>query len=225
VAGKIAEKYYRPTLVITRLIEEAELDATGEKLISKKVVFKGSGRSVEEFNMIAAVEQCAEFLDKYGGHPMACGFSIQGEENLEKFKAKILALATESLAQADLVPKLKIEAGLDFAALDRRLVDQIGALAPFGQNNPQPRLASFNLRIEDIMTMGFDKQHIKLRLVDDQSGRSFWGLAFGAAEAYKKFMIGDRVDVAYHLEINDFNGRQELQLKIIDLRLASAPAA
>jgi len=86
VAGRIAEKYYRPTLIITRLIEEAEFDATTKKLVPKKIAFKSSGRSVEEFNLIEAISTQAEFLDKFGGHPMACGFSIKGEENLNKFK-------------------------------------------------------------------------------------------------------------------------------------------
>jgi len=228
VAGRITEKYYRPALVITRLIEEAEFDPASKKLVPKKVSFKGSGRSIEEFNMIAAVEKCSDFLDKYGGHPMACGFSIKAEDNLEEFKKRILELASQDLAQADLVPKLKIEAELDFAAIERGLVEQISALAPFGQNNPQPRLASYNLRIDDIVTMGFDSQHIKLRLAPTEvksglSGRAFWALAFGAAEEYKKFQIGDLVDIVYHLEINDFNGRQEVQLKIVDLRLAVSP--
>ena len=83
VAGKITEKYYRPTLIITRLIEAAEFDPLTKKLVPKKVAFKGSGRSVEEFNLIHAIEECSENLDKYGGHPMACGFSVKSEENLK----------------------------------------------------------------------------------------------------------------------------------------------
>ena len=226
VAGRITEKYYRPALIITRLIEEAEFDAATKRLIPKKVSFKGSGRSVEEFNMIAAIEKCADLLDKYGGHPMACGFSIKDEENLEKFRQAILELATESLAQADFIPKLKIEACLNFSEIDRKLVDQLKDLAPFGQNNPQPRFVSYNLKIDDISTMGFDNQHIKIRLSDAASNsvtgsRALWALAFGAATEYQKFQIGDLVDLVYYLEINDFNGRQEIQLKIIDLRFAS----
>jgi single-stranded-DNA-specific exonuclease len=214
VAGRIAEKYYRPTLIITRLIEEAEFDIEKKKLVPKKVSFKGSGRSIPELNLVKAIETCADELDKYGGHPMACGFSINSEDKLNIFKNKISALADKELAGKNLSPKLEIESVLENSDISLNLADEINKLEPFGQNNQQPKLASYNLLIEDISLMGFDNQHIKFRL----SG--FWALAFGAAEQYKHFKIGDRVDIAYYLEVNEFNGRRDAQLKIIDLRLA-----
>jgi single-stranded-DNA-specific exonuclease len=223
VAGRIAEKYYRPALIITRLIEEAEFDAELNKLVPKKVTFKGSGRSVEEFNMIAAIEACADLLDKYGGHPMACGFSLKEEEKLGIFQKKLQELARQSLEKSDLQPKLKIEAELNLAAVSLDLAQQLAALGPYGQNNPQPRFVAYDLRIDDIATMGFDNQHIKLRLSGTDTNQrtgSAWALAFGAAESYKDFQVGDKIDLVYYLEINEFNGRREPQLKIIDLRRA-----
>ncbi len=216
VAGKISEKYYRPTLIITRLIEEAEFDPENKKLVSKKVTFKGSGRSIEEFNMIAAIEECADYLDKYGGHPMACGFSIKDEVSLEKFKEKITQLAASSLVARDLSPRLKIEAELNFQTINLELIEQVNQLAPYGQNNQQPRFVSYDLRIDDIVTMGFDNQHLKIRL--SQNNNSFWALAFGAAENYRELKVGDHIDLVYYLDINDYNGRREAQLKIIDLK-------
>ncbi|MFA5154860.1 MAG: single-stranded-DNA-specific exonuclease RecJ [Patescibacteria group bacterium] len=222
VAGRIAEKYYRPTLIVSRLSEESETDgAAGQAAVvgQAAAAFKGSGRSVEEFNLIAAVETGAAFLDKYGGHPMACGFSVKGEENLRRFQAQ-LAAAAASLDPARLVPKLKIEAELSLAQINLRLAETINSLAPFGQNNPQPRFASYDLRIDDIVTMGADNQHVKLRLSGGVTGAAaaVWAIAFGAAADYQRFRIGDRIDLAYYLEINEFNGRREPQLKIIDLR-------
>jgi len=214
VAGRIAEKYYRPTLIITRLVEEAEFDVKTKKLVPKKVSFKGSGRSIPELNLIQAIETCSQELDKYGGHPMACGFSITEENKLKAFKEKLSAKVTAELAGKTLIPKLEIEAVLEASDINLALADEISKLEPFGQGNQQPRLASYNLLIEDISLMGFDNQHIKLRL----SG--IWALAFGGAEQYKNFKIGDRVDIAYYLEVNEFNGRREAQLKIIDLRLS-----
>jgi single-stranded-DNA-specific exonuclease len=222
VAGRIAEKYYRPTLIITRLIEEAEFDQQTKKLVPKKVTFKGSGRSVEEFNLIRAVEKCAPVLDKYGGHPMACGFSVINEEKLAIFKEKILELAGSSLDSTKLVPKVKIDTVLELSEINLKLAEAVDSLAPFGQNNPQPRFAAYNLRLDDIVLMGFDNQHIKLRLTAANkvtgAASSFWALAFGAATEYKDFKIGDCVDLAYYLEINEFNGHREAQLKIIDIR-------
>lgn len=222
VAGKIAEKYYRPTLIITRLIEEAEFDVNTKKLVPKKVSFKGSGRSVEEFNLIKAIEACADNINKFGGHPMACGFSVSSEESLNKFILQIQKLAEQGINKNVLIPKLKIEMELYFLDIDLFLADTIGSLAPYGQNNPQPRFVSYGLRIDDIVTMGFDNQHIKIRLskVNSVSGvaSSFWALAFGGAADYKEYAVGDRIDLVYYLEVNDFNGRREPQLKIIDLK-------
>lgn len=222
VAGKIAERYYRPTLIITRLIEEAEFDPATKKLVPKKVAFKGSGRSVEEFNLIHAVENCANNLDKFGGHPMACGFSVKSEATLNKFIAQIQKMAEEGITKTALVPKLKIEAILDFSTINLELADTINKLAPYGQNNQQPRFVSYDLRIDDITTMGFENQHIKIRVSQldpsTKNARSFWALAFGGANNYKEYKIGDRIDLVYHLEVNDFNGRREPQLKMIDIK-------
>jgi len=224
VAGRIAEKYYRPTLIISRLVESAEFDPQTKKLVPKKVAFKSSGRSIEGFNLIKAIEECAAFLDKYGGHPMACGFSIKTEENLNSFQAKMKELAEEGLKNIVLIPKLNIEAELKLSDINLDVADKINELAPYGQNNPQPKFVSYNLHIDDIATMGFENQHIKLRLssLDRPADRSvnFWALAFGAAQEYKEYKVGDFIDLVYYLEINEFNGRREPQLKIVDIRLA-----
>ena len=224
LVARLAEKYYRPTLVVTRLVEEAEFDPATKKLIPKKLSFKGSGRSVEGFNLIAAVEACAAPLDKYGGHPMACGFSLTAEDKLEEFKKQILSLAAQKLNPAELVPKLKVEAVLEFSQINLDLVDKINQLAPYGQNNPQPRFVSYHLRLDDIVTMGFDHQHIKLRLSAlSAAGKasSFWALAFGGAQEYKEFKVGDSIDLVYYLEINEFNGKREVQLKIVDIKISA----
>lgn len=224
VAGRLAEKYYRPVLVIARLVEEAEFDPASKKLVPKKITFKGSGRSVEEFNLIAAVEECAANLDKYGGHPMACGFSVASVDKLEAFRRQITELAATRLQGVNLQPKLKIEAALPLTDIDLTLLDRLNSFAPFGQNNPQPRLVSYDLRLDDIVTMGLNNQHIKLRVsaTDPGSGatKAIWAIAFGAAADYQNFRVGDQVDVVYYLEVNEFNGRREPQLKIIDLRLS-----
>lgn len=220
VAGKITEKYYRPTLIITRLVEEAEFDPNLKKLIPKKVSFKGSGRSVEDFNLIEAIEACSENLDKYGGHPMACGFSIKSPDNLDEFIKQVRELADKSLTGVSLVPKLKIEAVLDFSSLSLPLAEDVNRLAPYGQNNPQPRFVTHGLLVDDVMTMGFENQHIKIRFSqsDSISAKSFWGICFGGAATYNQIQPGTKVDLVYYLEVNDFNGRREVQLKIIDIK-------
>jgi len=195
VAGRIADKYYKPVLVITKSEDG----------------YKGSGRSIPEFNIIAAVEDCSDFLTKYGGHPAACGFSLEPMK-LEKFKNKMQSLAKAELADKKLQPKLAIDCELNLEEIDENLVNDIAKLAPFGQNNPQPKFISEEVRIKDIMTMGVDGQHIKFRF------NGFWALAFSRADDWKDFKIGDVVDIVYYLEENEFNGNREIQLKLVDIR-------
>lgn len=215
VAGKLTEKYYRPVLVIVKT-EETAVGEDGQEY----ALYKGSGRSVEEFNMVESLEESKEFLYKYGGHPMAGGFSTQGEEQTKKFIEKMGQIAEEKLAKVELLPKIKIDAEIDLSDIDDELVEMINNLAPFGQNNPIPRFVSYNVKIIDIVKMGFDSQHIKLKFLNhnDRDMKSFWGISFGGAERLSHLNISDNVDVVYSLEFNEFNGRKDIQFKIIDIK-------
>ena len=210
VAGRICEKYYRPTLIITRIIE------------GDKTSFKASGRSIEDLNLIESISEASEFLDKFGGHPMACGFSVDSEEKLEKFKTKIREIAAEKLAGKELSPRLRIEAELPIETINLDLAEDISTLAPFGQNNQQPKFVSYNLRVDEIVTLGFDSQHIKFRLSSSEKAfaKGIWAISFGCAQEYKAVRVGDLVNAVYYLDINDFNGRREAQLRIVDFRPA-----
>lgn len=201
VAGRITEKYYRPTLVITRSSEG----------------LKGSGRSIEEFNIVEALSEAKDFVKKYGGHPSACGFSLAPEQ-LAGFKAKMKEIADRKLAGLDLRPKIKIEAKLELREVNRQLVDDLVKFGPFGQNNDKPKLASYGVEIVDINQMGLDGQHIKLKLKSDGSNIIF-AIGFGQAEKWSGLKIGDKIDIVYYAETNDFNGRTETQLKIIDIKI------
>jgi len=196
-AGRLCEKYHRPTLVITRTEDG----------------YKGSGRSISEFDVISAVRECGEFLERFGGHPASCGFSFKAE-NLENFARKMRQIAKDKLSDNDLLPKVKVEAEADLKTIDEELVVELEKFSPFGQENWKPKIMSRNLPIADIMTMGISNQHIKLRFY------GFWAISFGGAEEWRDFKIGDRVDLVYNLEMNDFNGRREVQLKIIDMKPA-----
>ena len=153
---------------------------------------------------------------------MACGFSVESEERLNSFKEKLLAIAAERIDAELLVPKLKLDAALPFKQLSLPFCEAINELSPFGQNNQQPRFASYGLRVEDVVLMGQEKQHVKLRLSasEDMTAPSYWGVAFNCAPAFSDVKIGDVIDLAYYLDINAFNGRREVQLKIIDWRPA-----
>jgi single-stranded-DNA-specific exonuclease len=201
VAGKISDKYYRPTLVITRIQEE---DGT--------YTFKASGRSIPEFNLMEALESLADDLDKYGGHPLACGFSVYSQEKLDKFVEKFIQLSKDKLKDKELIPSIDIDLEIDIENWNIEMLEEINMLRPFGQSNPEPLFLSKNVSISEIVNMGADNQHVKFKLHD------FWALAFGQTERYQDLKIDDRIDIVYTIGLNDFNNKKTLQFKIVDLR-------
>lgn len=201
VAGRICEKFSLPALVITG--DENEI--------------KGSGRSIEDFNLIKAVEASSQNLDKYGGHAAACGFSIKGKKNLEKFIEEIKRITNKQLARADHRINLRIESELDLSEVDETLLEIIEKFSPFGEDNERPIFASKAVNIIDIANMGIDGKHIKLKLRSSNS-RLKNAIGFGQAEEWKDLKIGDKIDIAYFVDLNEFNGRREVQLRIVDIR-------
>jgi len=202
-AGRISDRYYLPVLVIT----ESE-DG-----------YKGSGRSIKEFNIMEAMNECSDLLLKYGGHTMACGFSLR-EKNLEKFKERIIKIANRKLKKLDLTPKIDIEAEINLEEVDEYFAAEVEKFAPFGQGNDRPKFMSREAVIADIFTMGLEGQHIKLKIKARQSKKNgvIDAVGFGQAEQWKDLRIGDIIDIAYYVEINEFNGRSSAQLKIIDIK-------
>ncbi len=206
-AGRISSKYYLPVLVITKNDEG----------------YKGSGRSIGEFNIMEALEECSDLLDKYGGHPMACGFSLR-EENLEKFKKKIIKIAGRKLKGINLAPKINIEAEIGLNEVNEEFITAVERFAPFGQDNNQPKFMSRGVSIVDITTMGIDGKHIKLRITNDELRMTniINAVGFGQAEQWKDLRIGDIIDIVYYVEMNEFNGRSEAQIKIVDIKPRNA---
>lgn len=215
VSGKMTDKYYRPSLIISRIVEEAKYDETSKEMKATKTSFKGSGRSIEGFNLIKAVENGAKYLDKYGGHPMACGFSIKDEENYKKF-VEVIKQEAKSIDKNTLIPKLKIDAPISLSEINIDLVLEIEKLAPFGQNNWQAKLSAINVMLDDISYVGSEGQHVKLRFSQNNSFVS--AIFFNGQEICENMEIANYYDIVFYPDINEFNGRREAQLKIIDIK-------
>jgi single-stranded-DNA-specific exonuclease len=199
VAGRITEKYYKPCLIITK----------------NDGSYKGSGRSIDEFNLFEAIEECSDLLTKHGGHPLACGFSLT-VSNLSAFSSKMRSLARAKLEKVSLESRIKIDCELEIEEIKKSLAKEIASLEPFGYRNAQPKFLTKKLQIRDIAKLGADGKHIKFRF------DGFWAIGFGKGEEWKDLKIGDYVDIVYNLEINEFNGNSNLQLKLADLKLASS---
>ncbi len=201
VAGRITSKYYRPALVLTKTVDG----------------YKGSGRSIGEFNLIEAIEKCGDELEKFGGHPAACGFSLK-KENLKNFCDKIKKITENKLNSVDLFPKIQIERELKIENVDIKLIKKINKFEPFGQKNSKPVFISYKAVISDIIFIGIEGNHIKLLLSNLLSFPPIQAIGFGQAEKWQDLKINDVIDIVYTVDINNFNGNSEAQLKIIDIK-------
>jgi len=196
VAGRLCEAYSRPVLAITKLRDE----------------IKGSGRSIDEFNIMEAIESSGRYLEKFGGHAAACGFTLKSREDLEKFSKEMKKIANQALAKVELASKILVEAEIDLSDINDKLLEALEKFEPFGEDNDKPKFLSRGLQIMDKMNMGATAQHVKFRF------GSIWAVAFSQAENLKDFKIGDKIDAVYYLEFNEFNGRRTAQMKIVDIK-------
>lgn len=198
VAGRIVEHYSKPSLVICK---------SHGKL-------KGSARSIPNFNIVDALAQLSDNLERFGGHQMAAGFTVK-DDKLDNFIAQFKLLANQQLQDHDLIPQLKINAKLKLEQINEILVDQLNKLAPFGQDNPTPVFISQDLIINDLIALGADQKHLKIRL------GNLWAIGFNLLPQWKNLKINDKIDIVYNLEYNEFNGKKSIQAKLIDLKLSN----
>lgn len=208
VAGKLVELYYRPALVVT----------LGEHLS------KGSARSIEDFHITDALDQCAKegLLVRHGGHAMAAGFTVETAK-LPRLKARLQELAAQELADKDLQPSLHIDAEVPLGDLDWATYGLLQQLEPTGYANQQPVLMSRRVQVRDAKQVGAGGAHLKLTVSDPAAGprrEVAWdAIAFNQGHWYGQ--LPRVVDLAYALDRNDWNGQPRLQLVVADLRPAS----
>ena len=216
IAGRIREKYNLPTIVLTKTHDGA----------------KGSGRSIEEYNMYEELIKCKDILGKFGGHPMAAGMSIP-EENIEEFRKRLNELTV--LTDEDVIPKVSIDMPLQLSEINYGLIDEIAKLEPYGKGNSKPSFAVKNLTVRGARVLGKDKNVLKLNLTD---GNLFIdGIFFGDVDAfeeevknsygemeYMKLLDGNargiKMDFVYYPEINEYMGNKKVQIVINNFRIA-----
>lgn len=202
VASRIAHKYHRPTIVIG-------FDQTG--------VGKGSGRSIEGFNLVAALNRCADKIDKYGGHEMAAGLTIQ-EKNVDLFAEQFRQVARELLSDDDLQPRLQIDHEITFPELNFDFLAWHEMLQPFGNGNPQPIF--FAREVESVAEPRVvGEKHLQLRL--RQRNYHHRAIFFGAAA---DSLPPQPWDVAFRIRPDEYEGETRLEIRVEALR-ASAPVA
>ena len=161
------------------------------------------------------MDECSDLLVRHGGHAAAAGFTVRNED-LSQLEQRLKALAAKALMEKQLRPTLLIDVQVGLGELNRKLFDALTRLEPFGYANPAPILMTRRLRVVDARAVGTTRSHLKLFLSD---GRTRWG-AIAFRQSHWLNDLSPYIDVAYHLELNQWNGRERLQLNVRDLRPA-----
>ena len=196
VSSKITEIYFKPSIL---LCEEGENG-------------KGSGRSIPGFDLYEALTECKENVDKFGGHSMAIGINIK-KDKFEKFKDQLEEIAEKKEIEK-IVPILKIDAQIELDDINKEMVESLKELEPFGEENKMPVFVFKNLKIDSIRALSEGK-HLKLTLKENKNIVN--AIGFNLGELSNEYKIGDKIDVVGSLEINTFNGTNNIQINIKDI--------
>ena len=216
VAGRVREAFNVPTIILTK----GKMDP------------KGSARSINEYNLFEELIKCEELLEKFGGHPMAAGLSIK-EENIDKLRKKLNENCC--LSDDDIIPKVRIDQRMPLSKINYEMVNELELLEPFGKGNPSPLLAEKNVPILKIDILGKNANTLKIKFL--MLGLNKWidGICFNRVEEFIE-MLKDRyedehmsylhspremkLDLIFSPQINEYNGRKSIQLKILEFKLS-----
>ena len=200
VAGKLAEEHYRPAVVLS----------TGPE------VSRASCRSIPEFDITAALQQCADLFVRHGGHSQAAGFVIENDK-LDALRARLREIASKKLAGLELQPSIKIDVAMPLGDIEARLVKFLQLLEPVGQGNPRPVFLSKRLTPFGARTMGADESHLRLSLRD---GGAVWN-AVAFRMGHRIGELRGLIDAVYHIKTDYWQGRERQELELIDFAPAS----
>lgn len=197
VSSKVTEMYYKPSILICFEGDEG----------------KGSGRSIPGFDLHEALTKCDKYVDRFGGHAMAIGISVN-KNNFQKFKNDFEEYSNNTNIK-ELTPIIKIDETITLKDMQVNVVNELNMLEPFGEANKMPIFMYKNLRINSIRALSEGK-HLKLTLKDDNL--IIEAIGFNMGYLVDEYLLGDKVDVVGSLEINSFNGRDSVQINLKDIR-------
>ncbi len=200
IAGRIREIYYKPVLVITDAEEG----------------LKGSGRSIEAYNMFEELVKVRDCLDKFGGHPMAAGLSFK-KERLTELRQRLNDNST--LTDADFVEKIWIDVAMPFGYITEELIDEFKILEPFGKGNSKPVFAAKNVTVLGYRLLGANRNVLKMSL-KDEAGCVLEGICFNDASKLESKLKneGNVISILYYPDINEYNGNKSIQIVVTDYK-------
>ena len=216
IAGRVKEKYFRPTIILT----------------NGKEGIKGSGRSIDGYNLYEELSKCKDLLGRFGGHPMAAGLSLK-YENIDTLRTMLNQ--NVMLSDDDLIPKIYIDMQLPIEYISFKLIDELKILEPFGKGNNKPLFGEKRLKIKRGFVLGANRNVLKLKLENDKK-RVIEGMYFGdiinfedkistyygekeLSNMYKGIDNNIKIDILYFPSINEYNGNTTLQVIIQHFRL------
>ncbi len=199
VASRLVESYQRPAIVIS---------FDGD-------VGRGSGRSTEGFHLFNALQECEPILERFGGHRMAAGLTVR-RERVEELATRLQELARRALSDREPVEEIRLDLEVSVKRLGYDLLRWLGHLAPFGSGNPTPVLMVRGVTIDRPSRVGNDGGHLRFQLVGD--GQRVPAIAFGMGRRLAEARSSERMDVALEIAENSWNGRREVQARVLDFR-------
>ena len=202
VASRIKDEFSRPAIVIA---------------FDKKGIGKGSARSIPNLDLYEALSYAAKFLEGYGGHPMAAGLTVR-EDKFENFKSLFLRNANKILTNDDLIPAISIDGEMALTDINSRFMRFLEKLGPFGPGNMRPKFVSRNLSISGQPRLMGKGEHI--RFIVSQNGRNYPAVGFKLSSHYEDLIRGVPVDIAYVVEVNQWQGQSNIQLNVRDIQLS-----
>jgi single-stranded-DNA-specific exonuclease len=203
IAGKLCEEFYRPVIIMTE---------SGGRIV-------GSGRSVDGFNITQSLVSVKSLLARYGGHSQACGFTLSGMNVLEDFRLAIVRETEKELETVDFSPFLEIDSELVADDISFELLECLKSFEPHGEGNDKPLFQLSNLSIVAMDALGGNAQHLRLR-VKQLSPKIYKMMWFGKANEWlSQLNVGDIIDAVVEMGINEWNGRREIEFRLVDLRV------
>lgn len=198
-AGRLTDEFHRPAVVVE----------VGEE------TSRGSCRSIPEFHITRALDACKDLLVRHGGHAAAAGFTV-ANANLEALAERLQEIASQELREVDLTPVLDVDAEVGLREMSWDLLQALSMLEPCGRGNGRPLFVSRNVPVQYHRAVGRERRHLKMALSD---GRATWD-AIAFRQGAWAGRLPDVIDVAYHLELNEWNGQRRLQLNVQDIQPA-----
>ncbi|MDP4083389.1 MAG: single-stranded-DNA-specific exonuclease RecJ [Bacillota bacterium] len=204
VASRLVERYYRPTIILS--------------IDPDKGIAKGSARSIAGFDLFQNLSTCKELLPHFGGHPMAAGMTLKIDD-VPKLRAHLNKLANEQLEENDLIPATILDQEIRLPEIDLSTLNEMNLLAPFGVDNPKPKVIINDVVISSMRKIGSGENHLKMTLVEDSAALDCIG--FGLGSIMDHISSSSKVSLIGELSINEWNNIRKPQMMIQDIAVKS----